>query len=313
MAVVIGRLAALQAERASEADRRAREAQAMFGISRALATAETIDAAAPEILERLVDQAGLDRVWVGVGPTPETEEILAELSPTEVSPSEGSSEAPAPWVLVRTPGDEPAEWIRPHEGATRPAPPAGVARFRILIEADGEVLGSLWGERVAEAGLPGRGATRSLSLAADQLGLAIRRERLAALATTAEIARRSDALKSALLDSVSHDLRTPLATIRALAGGLLDDGVPMSTAEVRQSATSIDEEALRLSDLVRGLLDLSRIEAGELRPDLALHELGELVETVLRRYHALEGRHRSWSISRTSWPCWSMPCSSTRP
>jgi two-component system sensor histidine kinase KdpD len=291
VAVVIGRLAALQAERASEADRRAREAQAMFGISRALAIAETIDAAAPEILERLVDQTGLDRVWVGVGPTPETEIMLAESSPIEVGPPGAATEAPAPWVLVRTPGDEPAEWIRPHEGAASSATAAAAARFRILIEADGEVLGSLWGERDAVEGLPGRGATRSLSLAADQLGLAVRRERLAALATTAEIARRSDALKSALLDSVSHDLRTPLATIRALAGGLLDDGVPMSTAEVRQSATSIDEEALRLSDLVRGLLDLSRIEAGELRPDLALHELGDLVETVRRRYRTLEGRH----------------------
>ncbi|MFI5199433.1 MAG: DUF4118 domain-containing protein [Candidatus Limnocylindrales bacterium] len=291
VAVVIGRLAALQAERASEADRRAREAQAMFGISRALATADTIDAAAPEILERLMDQASFGRVWVGVGPTPETEEILASSSNGLDLPDE-STDAPDPWVLVRTPGDEPAEWIRPHEVASRPATAIGVARFRILIEADGEVLGSLWGERDAEGGLPGRGATRSLSLAADQLGLAIRRERLAALATTAEIARRSDALKSALLDSVSHDLRTPLATIRALAGGLLDDGVPMSTAEVRESATSIDEEALRLSDLVRGLLDLSRIEAGELRPDLALHELGELVETVLRRHHALEDGRR---------------------
>ena len=145
-----------------------------------------------------------------------------------------------------------------------------MALFRVLIEADGEVLGSLWGSGAEATGLPGRGATRSLSLAADQLGLALRRERLAEVATTAEIARRSDALKSALLDSVSHDLRTPLATIRALAGGLLDEGVPLSTDSVRESATTIDGEALRLSEIVRGLLDLSRIEAGELKPNLAM-------------------------------------------
>lgn len=293
VAVVIGRLAALQAERALEADRRAREAQAMFGISRALATAESIDAAAPEILDRLIDQTAMDRIWVGLGPSPEFEELIADSAPADAD-SAGSAgvQGVTPWVLVRMPGDEPAEWIRAHEGPTGGKAGPGIALFRVLIEADGKVLGSLWSRRDGEPGLPGRGATRSLSLAADQLGLALRREHLAEVATTAEIARRSDALKSALLDSVSHDLRTPLATIRALAGGLLDEGVPLSPVEVRESATTIDGEALRLSDIVRGLLDLSRIEAGELRPDLALHELDELVDTVLRRYRTAEGEHR---------------------
>ena len=304
VAVVIGRLAALQAERTSEADRRAREAQAMFGISRALATATTIGEAAGEILERLVAQTGLERIWIGFGASPESEWLVADSSPAgEIAQGVAASSDPGPavpagatpWVLVRTPGDEPAEWIRTHEGPRAAAADAGadarVALFRVLIEADGEVLGSLWGLRSADAGLPRRGATRSLSLAADQLGLALRRDRLAEIATTAEIARRSDALKSALLDSVSHDLRTPLATIRALAGGLLDEGVPMSSESVRESAATIDEEALRLSEIVRGLLDLSRIEAGELVPNLALHELGELVETVVRRSRAAEGEH----------------------
>ncbi len=304
VAVVIGRLAALQAERTSEADRRAREAQAMFGISRALATASTIEGAAAEILERLIVQTGLNRIWIGFGATPASERLVADSGAGGATmgagpgswPDRAGTAAMTPWVLVRMPGDEPAEWIRAHEGSVgRRAGDAGApsfALFRILIEADGEELGSLWGVRSEDAGLPGRGATRSLSLAADQLGLALRRDQLAEIATTAEIARQSDALKSALLDSVSHDLRTPLATIRALAGGLLDEGVPMSSESVRESAATIDEEALRLSEIVRGLLDLSRIEAGELRPNLTLHELGELVETVVRRYRAAEGGHR---------------------
>jgi K+-sensing histidine kinase KdpD len=70
VAVVIGRLAALQAERASEANRRAREAQAMFGISRALATSPSIDVAAREILDRLIRQTDLERIWIAFGPTP---------------------------------------------------------------------------------------------------------------------------------------------------------------------------------------------------------------------------------------------------
>ena len=308
VAVVIGRLAALQAERASEANRRAREAQAMFGISRALATSTSIDVAAREILERLIHQTGLERIWIAFGPAPAEERLIADTGP--VGPGSGDGPGPGsgrqaaigpesggsntPWILVRMPGDEPAEWIRAHEGSVggSPADQDSAALFRVLIEADGDVLGSLWGTRLEADGLPGRGATRSLSLAADQLGLALRRERLAEVATTAEIARRSDALKSALLDSVSHDLRTPLATIRALAGGLLDESVPLSAESIRESASSIDEEALRLSEIVRGLLDLSRIEAGELRPNLALHELGELVETVVRRGRSGVGDHQ---------------------
>jgi two-component system sensor histidine kinase KdpD len=286
VAVVIGRLAALQAERASEADRRAREAQAMFGISRALATSASIGAAADEILGRLADQTGLERIWIAFGATPAEEELIADSGPP--GPDPATMAATTPWVLVRMPGDEPAEWIRAHESSVSSG---SKALFRVLIEADGEVLGSLWAAEPEDAGLPRRGATRSLSLAADQLGLALRRDQLAEVATTAEIARRSDALKSALLDSVSHDLRTPLATIRALAGGLLDDGVPLSPEAVRESAATIDQEALRLSEIVHGLLDLSRIEAGELKPNLALHELGELVETVVRRGRASVGGH----------------------
>jgi two-component system, OmpR family, sensor histidine kinase KdpD len=287
VAVVIGRLVALQAERASEANRRAREAQAMFGISRALATSPTIDAAAEEILGWLIGQTGLERIWIAFGATPGEEYLIADSGPPGPSPE--SAAAITPWALVRMPGDEPAEWIRAHEGSVAAG---SVAIFRVLIEADGETLGSLWGSGPEADGLPGRGATRGLSLAADQLGLAQRRERLSAVATTAEIARRSDALKSALLDSVSHDLRTPLATIRAVAGGLLDEGVPLSPEAVRASAETIDDEAERLSEIVHGLLDLSRIEAGELKPNLTLQELAELVETVVRRGRHGVGKHQ---------------------
>ena len=82
--------------------------------------------------------------------------------------------------------------------------------FRVPIEAGGETIGSLWATRRHGDPFPGRSHTRLLAAAADQLGQSVVRDRLAAEATAAEVARQSDALKSALLDSVSHDLRTPL-------------------------------------------------------------------------------------------------------
>ena len=66
-----------------------------------------------------------------------------------------------------------------------------------------------------------------MATAADQVAQSLRRQRLADATAELEIARRSDELKSALLDSVSHDLRTPLATVRAAAGTLADPSVPV--------------------------------------------------------------------------------------
>ena len=123
-----------------------------------------------------------------------------------------------------------------------------------------------------------------LASAADQIGRALERDRLGDDAASAEIARRSDALKSALLDSVSHDLRTPLASIRAAAGTLMDPDVELAAAsDRREIAASIDREAEWLNRLVTNLLDLSRIEAGALRPNLAVFALDDLVEAAVGR------------------------------
>jgi two-component system sensor histidine kinase KdpD len=122
-----------------------------------------------------------------------------------------------------------------------------------------------------------------LALAADQLALALRREDLRRAATQTEIARQSDALKSALLDAVSHDLRTPLASIRAAAGTLVDPELPPSAADARAAGTVIEQEATRLDQLVRDVLDLSRIEGGGLRPDLEALDVRDVVEPIVER------------------------------
>ena len=288
VATVIGRLAALQAERAQEASRRAREAQSLFGISRSLATATSVREAAVEIVERLHADTDVQRVWIGVGTMPAQERVIADTAPDDARP-----DVPIPWVLRRQPGDRPTEWVRIHAGRrdrVREATRAGdVDIFRVAIVADTEQFGSVWAVSPRSAERPSLASTRILSLAADQLGLALHRERLSREATEAEIARQSDALKSALLDSVSHDLRTPLSSIRALAGSLMDPAVDWSSDERRSLARAIDVEAERLSRVVRNLLDLSRIQAGAIIPDLEVYELRELVEAAVRRLDVTAG------------------------
>ena len=137
--------------------------------------------------------------------------------------------------------------------------------------------------RPRELGDPDDGEKRVLAAAADQIGGSLERERLGREATTAEVARRSDVLKSALLDSVSHDLRTPLATIRAAAGTLMDPVIEWPPDQRREIAASIDREAEWLNRLVTNLLDMSRVEAGELRPSLVIMTVGDAVDEAVHR------------------------------
>ena len=123
------------------------------------------------------------------------------------------------------------------------------------------------------AGRPGETDTRLLAAVADQVAQAIEADRLSAEARTAAIARESDRAKTALLESVSHDLRTPLAAIRAAAGTLMDRTVELGPEDRYLAAETIDQDADRLNRIVTNLLDLSRVEAGALKPDLDGYDL----------------------------------------
>lgn len=288
VSLVVGRLAGLQTERREEALRRAREAETVAAAARALASGPRVAEAAPAVLEALREAAGMSRLWLGLGETVEQERVAADTA--AASPSPGAASIVS---LRRATADRPAEWVRLHAGRRgRGRIDAEEQLFRVAVEAEGAPLGSLWATRPRDAGLPGRGETRVLASGSDQLALAIRRERLAQEATDAEVARRSDELKSALLDSVSHDLRTPLASIRAAAGGLTDPAVTWDPSEARAVAAAIDDEAERLASLVRNLLDLSRIEGGALRPELSPYPLGDIAEGAVVRLAPVLGDRR---------------------
>ncbi len=211
------------------------------------------------------------------------EAIVADTAPSgSATPRNPSVHA----TLRRRPGDEPAEWVRVHapvcdaEGDADPAtrPPIGSPSPRVIARS--APSGSI---RPRELGDPDAGETRVIAAAADQIGGSLERDRLRREATTAEISRRSEAIKSALLDSVSHDLRTPLASVRAAAGMLMDPDVEWPADKRREIAGSIDREAEWLNRLVTNLLDMSRVEAGELRPNLAVFALSDLVAQALAR------------------------------
>jgi two-component system sensor histidine kinase KdpD len=112
--------------------------------------------------------------------------------------------------------------------------------------------------------------------------IAAERSRLAEEAARVEVLERVDAQRSALLRSVSHDLRTPLAAIRAVASDLRDGTVYDQATRTELLATVCDE-AERLDRLVANLLSLSRVEAGALRPERQAVPFDELVADRVRR------------------------------
>ncbi len=124
---------------------------------------------------------------------------------------------------------------------------------------------------------------RLVELLASQAALAVERARLVAQAADAQALVESDRLKSALLSSVSHDLRTPLVAIKGIATALRQRDVAWDGAAGEQMLDTLAEEADRLNRLVGNLLDMSRIESGALHPAREWEDLSEIVGSVLAR------------------------------
>jgi two-component system sensor histidine kinase KdpD len=282
--IVVGQLTAIQRSRTEIARAREREALALFRVSRRLATRDSTQQVFAAIAEHLKSETSMERVWIALGDDESREAVTAD-----------STSGPRPalprtiWTLRRMPGDEPATWVRVHRPLPNTRPQTDAEAYRVRIEAGGATLGSIWAIRARGKGVPDRTGTRLLSSAADQIGQALAHDHLAAEASAAEIARQSDALKSALLQSVSHDLRTPLATIRA-AAGTLRPGSGVGLADQQASADAIDREVEYLNRMVTNLLDLSRIEAGVLRAERDVFPLDDLAEQTVARWRARLGQ-----------------------
>lgn len=125
----------------------------------------------------------------------------------------------------------------------------------------------------------------------EQASSLIERARLRRENLRIAVLQRTDALRAALLSSVSHDLRTPLASIKAAASTLLQEDVQWDEETKRSFARSIEREADRLNRLVSNLLDMSRIEDGAIKPEKEWYMLPELIQDVLGRLRPLlQGR-----------------------
>jgi K+-sensing histidine kinase KdpD len=116
-------------------------------------------------------------------------------------------------------------------------------------------------------------------------------------ASEAEALRRSEQIKSALLDAVTHDLRTPLTSIKASATLLLEEGESNQTeafspAEQKTMLRLISDDADRLDRFVESIVDLARIEAGDIRLSRNWSSVEEMIEAALARTEPLMREHQ---------------------
>jgi two-component system sensor histidine kinase KdpD len=140
---------------------------------------------------------------------------------------------------------------------------------------------------------------RLLDALSDQTALAIERVNLADDLDRAKIVAETDRLRSALLTSLSHDLRTPLASILGSATTLDSYGPRLDERAMGELTSTIREEAERLNRFIANLLDMSRIEAGALKPKSDFVDVAEVARAAVDRAgKAFAGQTFSTSLAR---------------
>jgi two-component system sensor histidine kinase KdpD len=118
---------------------------------------------------------------------------------------------------------------------------------------------------------------------AQQLAMAIERMLLSAEKSAAEVEVESERIRNAVLSAVSHDLRTPLTVITSASSTLVEHGDRLQIGARTEMSRLIYEEAKRLSDLLKSLLDVTRLQSGGLRVNREWESLEEVVASALRR------------------------------
>jgi two-component system sensor histidine kinase KdpD len=132
---------------------------------------------------------------------------------------------------------------------------------------------------------------RLLDALMDQGALAIERVQLVEDMDRVERTAESDRLRAALLTSISHDLKTPLASVLGSASTLRDFSKALSDAEKADLLATVIDESERLNRFIANLLDMTKLESGAIVPNTARHDLGEIVGSALRRAGKILAHH----------------------
>ncbi|AQR63045.1 sensor histidine kinase [Brevundimonas sp. LM2] len=247
VALATGGLAGRVRDQARNAQRRAAAVSALLAASQALADAEDRLQTAQVLAEQTAAAAGGKAIVF----LPQDDDIVPVAGAPDLEALDAATLAAARWAWER---GEPAG------RGTGTLPQSGWT-FRPL-----QGVKSRAGVAGIEAGAlaPGSDEERLALALLDQGAVALERAQLAGDAVETETLRRTDRFRGALMNSVSHDLRTPLSTVLGAATTLIDYGPTLKPEVRRDLLLSIREEAERLGRYVGDLLDMTRLEGGAL-------------------------------------------------
>jgi len=277
MAVIVSNVAARVRTQAVAAIARARSTESLYTFSRKLAGVGTLD----DVLWATAYQTALMLKVRVVLLLPENGSIAVKTGYPPEDMLDDADIAAAKWAWQN---DRPAgRGSDTLPGAKRLFLPMRTGRGAIgVVGIDSDKSGPLLtpDER------------RLLDALIDQGALAIERVRLVEDMDRVKRTVETERLRSALLTSISHDLKTPLAAVLGSAGTLRDLSDKLSESEQADLLSTIIDESERLNRFIANLLDMTKLESGAVAPNLALHDLGEIVDTALRRATKILGHHR---------------------
>jgi two-component system sensor histidine kinase KdpD len=263
------------------------ETEALYGVAAALIASPDPVRAIDEARLRMQQALGLKAIGVYMGRSADDLRLVSGLDDPDSSPDRRAiiSQAMASGEVVSTGGGLYGE--RRRVGRTREARPRIFARLAVgqvlvgLIEAHGRVSTTA---TVRPDWL--------LQAMAEQIALGVQRLQLADEQRRADRLEAVSSFKTALLSSLSHDLRTPLASIKTSVTGLLNPDLSWSEEDRREMLEGVDQETDRLTRMLTGLLDLTRIESGALQPQRDWHLLSELIGDAVATVSAHDKERR---------------------
>lgn len=161
----------------------------------------------------------------------------------------------------------------------------------VPLEARGKILGILGAYTESDrVFLPGE--QQILITIGHAISTAIENARLLEEASRARALEETDRLRTAFLASVSHEMRTPMTSIKGLASSLIQPDIQWDEETQKDFLHMIDQEADRLMRIVSDILDMSKIEAGAMKLDLMPTTLAQIILQLRSRFDRLPGGHR---------------------
>jgi two-component system sensor histidine kinase KdpD len=274
-------------EQARQAQIRAEDLSRLYELSQSIIGARNTDEVLTAIAQKAADVFEAQACWL-LRPNAQMYLTPHAQAPEGVRPLTRAEIALAEWAFTHSSQVVQTASQKPQFRGKAP----GERTTFVPLRAGARAIGVL-GIADKTSGRPFTTAERTvLATFADQAAVALERLYLLQEAERAEILARSDELKSALVSTVSHDLRTTLASIMASVTSLLEPGIAWGEDTQREFLQSIYDEARRLDKLVSNLLDMSRIESGELRPEKDWYSIDEVIEAVTQRLESRATEHQ---------------------